>query len=271
MDSYSKMRNEFAGSLLQSALSTVDVDYILQILDRVACNYEITSRTTDTLSALDVLTEYIDACKYEKMSDGTIENYQLVIGRMLRNLQLPIEDITTNDLRTYLRYYQTKRDISDSTLNKYREYMRSFFSWCCNEGYIVKNPAVNLKPIRCEKKQKDFLTQTDLEYIRQTCKTKRDLAIMEVLYSTGCRVSELCNLCKDDVDWTAKTVHIFGKGKKHRISYLNAKAEISLKNYLAERCDDCNYLFVTERGHHKMTSSAVQKYFGLFLMNYVKK
>jgi integrase/recombinase XerD len=84
---------------------------------------------------------------------------------------------------------------------------------------------------------------------------------MEVLYSTGCRVSELCNLRKDDVDWTSNTVCLFGKGKKYRLSYLNAKAEICLKNYLAERRDNCEYLIVTERGHHQITPSAIQKIF----------
>ena len=197
MDSYSKMRNELAADL--SRLMT-DIYVILQSLDSVACNYDITYREFDNLTELDILNDYINSCIYEKMSDGTIENYQLVLGDMLRKLQLPIDNISTNDLRNYLRTYQAERNISDTTLNKYREYIRSFFSWCCNEGYIAKNPAANIRPIRSERKQKDFLTQTDLEYIRQACKTKRELAIVEVLYSTGCRVSELCNLRKDDVD-----------------------------------------------------------------------
>lgn len=258
MDSYSKFRNEFIATLTQ--VNTLSLDAVLQTLDSIAIDYTVTARQfDDQATPLDILSEYIDSCRYEKMSTGTIENYQLIIGKMFRKLQLPIEEITTNDLRTYLRHYQLERNISDSTLNKYREYIRSFFNWCCNEGYATKNPAANLKPIRSEKKQKEFLTQTDLEYVRQACETKRDLAIVEVLYSTGCRVSELCNLRIDDIEWTAKTVHLFGKGKKHRISYLNAKAEISLKNYLAERQDDCEYLIVTERGHHQMTASAVQK------------
>lgn len=258
MDSYSKFRNDFIATLTQS--DDISLDMVLQTLDSITINYTITARQFDDQAiSLDILSEYIDSCRYEKMSTGTIENYQLVIGKMLRKLQLPIEEITTNDLRTYLHHYQLERNVGDSTLNKYREYIRSFFKWCCNEGYATKNPAVNLKPVRSEKKQKEFLTQTDLEYIRQACKTKRDLAIVEVLYSTGCRVSELCNLRIDDVDWPTKTVHLFGKGKKHCISYLNAKAEISLKNYLTGRQDDCEYLIVTERGHHQMTASAVQK------------
>jgi site-specific recombinase XerD len=153
------MRNELFAVLSQV---TTDVDAILQSLDNIACNYEISDREVDNLTELDILNNYINSCKYEKMSVGTIENYQLVLGHMLRKLQLPIDSISTNDLRNYLRTYQAERGISDTTLNKYREYIRSFFGWCCNEGYIAKNPAANIRPIRSERKQKAFLTQTEL-------------------------------------------------------------------------------------------------------------
>ena len=96
------------------------------------------------------------------MSEGTIENYQLILNGLLNSLSVPINEIRTVDLREYLRNYQNERGIADSTLNKYREYIRSFFQWCVNGGYCECNPAANLKPIRCEKKQRDFLLRQNL-------------------------------------------------------------------------------------------------------------
>lgn len=143
--------------------------------------------------------------------------------------------------------------------DKYREYLRAFFGWCYNEGYCERNPAAELRKIRYETKPREGFSQTELEYIRQACRDRRDLAIIEVLYSTGCRVSELCCLKKSDIDWGNKTVHLFGKGRKHRNSYLNAKAEVTLREYLNHRTDESEYLFVTKRGSHEMTPAAVQK------------
>ena len=104
-----------------------------------------------------------------------------------------------------------------------------------------------IQAIRYEKKPRQNLTQLELEYLRTGCQTSRDRAIIEFLYSTGCRVSELAGVKKSDIDWSTKTVHLFGKGKKHRSSYINAKAEVTLSSYLNSRNDDCDFLFCTER------------------------
>ena len=104
------------------------------------------------------------------------------------------------------------------------------------------------------------MTQIELEYIRKACNTLRDKAIVEFLYSTGCRVSELCGVKKSDIDWTNKSVHLYGKGKKHRTSYINAKSEITLLTYLESRDDSSDYLFVSERKPHgQLKRDAVEK------------
>lgn len=138
--------------------------------------------------------------------------------------------------------------------------MASFYSWMHIEGYIEKNPMLAVNKIKYEKKPRKPCTQTDLEYLRMACKTPKQKAILEVLYSTGCRVGELVILKKSDIDWQEKTVHLFGKGKKHRVSFLNAKAEVALKEYLNSRKDDNEYLFVSDRKpYNEMHKSGIQK------------
>ena len=184
MDNYTKMRQEMLTALTK--LEQFNLEEVLNILDEVTINYEIIPREKNDKSCLDILQEYLDCCKFEKMSDGTIKNYQLILTNLLTKLELPIEKIRAGDLRNYLRSYQEERNIADVTINKYREYFKSFFNWCLNEGYIDKSPASELKPIRCEKKQREYYTQSDLELIRLACLDNRDTAIIETLYSTGC-------------------------------------------------------------------------------------
>ena len=116
-----------------------------------------------------------------------------------------------------------------------------------SEEYLDKNPAINITPIKYERIHKKPMSQLELEKIRLACKTKREKAIVETLYSTGCRVSELEHLNISDVNFETKEVILFGKGNKHRTSYLNAKAEVALRDYLNERTDDNPALFVYDR------------------------
>ena len=161
MDAYSKMRQEIVTALKNNNLT---VDDVLNVIDTISINYDIIPRERSCKTAFEILDEYLSCCEYEKMSAGTIENYQLVINALLNSLCVSINKIRTTDLRNYLRNYQNERGIADSTLNKYREYFRAFFQWCVNEGYIERNPAAKLKLIRCEKKQREYYTQVEYTY-----------------------------------------------------------------------------------------------------------
>lgn len=146
------------------------------------------------------------------------------------------------------------------SVHKYREYISRFYQWACDEEYINKNPTKNIKPIKYEIKPRQALSQMELEYIRMACTSVREKAIIEFLYSTGCRVSELSIVKKCDIDWNNKSVHLFGKGNKHRISFLNAKAEVAIKEYLNERNDHNEYLFVSERKpHNQLKKPGIEK------------
>ena len=137
--------------------------------------------------------------------------------------------------------------ISARTLDKYREYIARFFSWANSEGYISKDPAKSIPAIKHEVTPRVALSQVELEYLRSACETPRETAIVEMLYSTGCRVSELAGLKKSDINWHDKSVHLYGKGRKHRTSFLNAKAYVALVRYLDSRNDSSDFLFVSSR------------------------
>lgn len=256
---YDKMRAEILREL--SAVG-IDPAAVIPCIDKVAVRYNVSEREGSTQSALEVLESYLACRKFERLAEGTLYNYRVFLARMLETLGPPLAEITSNDLRRYIMDYQTERGTGDVTLNKYREYVCTFFGWAYHEGLIDRNPTTELRTIRHEKKQRPFLTQMDLEYIRNACRDLRESAIVEVLYSTGCRASELCGLRKDDVDWTAGTVHLYGKGKKHRTSYLNAKAIVALRQYLDSREDTVEWLFVTHRAPCRaITVATLEKHF----------
>lgn len=203
---------------------------------------------------------YLVCKKIEGLSDRTLETYKRMLEIFFRHFQKPVEMIGANDIRVYLFQYQQGRGCSNRSLDKYRGYLCSFFSWATDEGYLTRNPMKTIQPIKYEKKPRKPLTQLELEYLREGCQTPREKAIIEFLFSTGCRVSELSGVKLDDVDWNARSVHLFGKGKKHRDSYINAKAEVALKAYLETRSDDCQYLFVSERKpYRQIQPAAIEK------------
>ena len=173
--------------------------------------------------------------------------YNIVLNDFFQTIQKSNDKVTANDIRIYLYKYQKDHNISNRTLDCRRTIICSYFGWLASEEYISKNPALNITPIKYERKHKKPMSQLDLEKVRNACETNREKAIVEMLYSTGCRVSELEHLNISDVNFETKEVMLFGKGNKHRVSYLNAKAEVTLKNYLKERTDNDEALFVYDR------------------------
>lgn len=260
---YEKFKNQFALSL-SSIYSKEDIEIILRKLDSISYNYEINQKETSVVvynsEMPEMVKTYLVCKKVEGMSDGTLYNYGKALEKFFFQIQKAPDQISPNDIRVYLYRYQEMNNTSNRSLDKIRQMICSFFSWANCEGYLERNPAITIKPIKYEKKERQPMTQIELEYIRQACNTLREKAIVEFLYSTGCRVSELCDVKLTDVDWNKKSVHLFGKGKKHRTSYINAKAEVSLLNYLQTRDDYSEYLFVSDRKPHgQLKKCAIEK------------
>ena len=257
---YEHFRNKFMCAALEKGIPKESLDITLKALDETSAEFEIKRRETALIPYGEEIPEivklYVVCKKIDGLADTTLETYMRVLGIFFRAVRKPAEMVTPNDIRLYLYQYQKERGCSNRSLDKYRGYLYSFFTWATDEGYIPRNPMKTITAIKYEKKPRLNLTQLELEYLRSGCRTVRDHAIVEFLYSTGCRVSELSTVKKSDIDWNARSVHLFGKGKKHRTSYLNAKAEVSLLTYLQSRNDDCEYLFVTERKEYRQLSTA---------------
>lgn len=264
MRMYEHFRNEFQCAATERGMSQQTILEAEVVLDMIATRYEISRKETALAiyneEVPEIVKIYLVCKKIEGLSQRTLDTYLRMLKLFFREMRKPLPQITTNDIRVYLFGYQQQRGCSNRSLDKYRQYLASFFSWAADEGYMRQNPMRTIPIIKYEKKPRQNLTQLELEYLRQSCQTARERAIIEFLYSTGCRVSELSGVKLTDVDWTARTVHLFGKGNKHRTSYINAKCEVALKAYLKSRTDDCEYIFVTERKpYRQLKKDAVEK------------
>lgn len=254
---YEHLRNELLLEL-QPHFNSSAVDLIMGKLDKVAANYDIAERET-ALTVLDdgipqVVRLYLASKKLEGLSDLTIKMYFNRLKIFFDAVHKEPQNVEANDIRLFLASCQMQKKISDRTLDKIRQILNCFFQWCLNEEYISKNPCQNIKDIKFEAKPRRALTRFQLERLRRTCKNKRDLAIIDVLYSTGCRVAELVNMRFCDIDTVNNSVQILGKGKKYNTVYLNTNAQISLNEYLKERKGNSEYVFVTERKPYKQLS-----------------
>lgn len=237
--------------MLDNYVSVHDLREIEVKIEMILSNYEIEKRKTDIVPYTPKLPEtveiFIVSKKIAGLSEKTLYLYLIVLTDFFRTINKDPEKITANDIRIYLYQYQKEHGVSNRTLDGRRTIICSYFNWMASEEYICKNPAINIQPIKYERRHKRAMSQLDLEKVRLACKTKREKAIVEMLYSTGCRVTELERLNISDVNFETKEVTLFGKGSKHRTSYLNAKAEVALKDYLSSRTDDNPALFVYER------------------------
>lgn len=262
---YEQFKNDLLMTLNnESDLSSTQIKSVISCLDLAMYNYEIHKKETAIVlynQEIPYLVKTFIACKsIEGFSKGTLYNYTRFLKNFFFAVQKAPEQITTNDVRIYLYNYQKEREVSNRSLDKIRNCFSSFYYWMYSEGYIEKNPMLSIGKIKYNKKSKIPCSQADLEYLRMACKTLKQKAILEVLYSTGCRVGELVVLKKSDIDWHDKTVLLFGKGQKYRTSFLNAKAEVALKEYLNSRKDNEEWLFVSDRHPHgQMHVCGVQK------------
>lgn len=226
--------NEFV-SKLDGKISDEALRTVLQELQVFASNYDINQRETHVVpyqsNVPDCYRVYMVAKKIEGISPESMKTYNFYLTDFFEHINRPFEQVTTNDIRIYLYETQKRTGISNRTLDGKRLVINTFMDWCWKEGYIPNNPCASIKPIKFEEKPREPLSNMELEIVRDACENYRDKAMIELFYSTGCRLSEMVNLKISDIDFTSKEVHLFGKGSKHRTSYLNAKAEYMLKKY----------------------------------------
>ncbi len=212
-------------------------------------NVEIINRNINmvNLNNEELLNMFLSAKGVEGCSNKTLNYYRKTLEKMLIIIDKRIEDIKTDDLRNYLTYYKETNNISKTTIDNVRRIFSSFFSWLEDEDYIIKNPVKRIHRIKKGRVVKDVLTDENLETLCDNCDNIRDLAILELLISTGIRVGELVKLNIDDINFHERECVVFGKGESERVVYFDARCKIHLQQYLATRCDDNPALFVRFR------------------------
>ena len=193
----------------------------------------------------DFLPVYIAAKRVEGCSEKTLHYYESSIATALNSINKPVKQITTDDLRLYLDTYQQRNNAGKVTIDNIRRVLSSFFSWLEDEDYILKSPVRRIHKVKTGKTVKETYSDEALEIMRDHAENSRDLAMIDLLSSTGMRVGELVQLNREDIDFENRECIVFGKGDKERKVYFDARAKIHLQNYLAERSDDNPALFVT--------------------------
>lgn len=209
---------------------------------------------------MDLLNVFLSSKRVEGCSEKTLKYYDKTIKHMLNSINKRLDYITTDDLRNYLGNYRSDRLISKTTADNIRRILSSFFSWLEDEDYIIKNPVRRIKKIKKGRVVKDVLSDEHLELLRDNCDDIRDLAILELLISTGIRVGELVNLNIDDVNFNERECVVFGKGESEREVYFDAKTKIHLMNYLRTRNDNNPALFVSlKKPYTRLGISGVER------------
>ena len=193
----------------------------------------------------ELLELFLTAKEVEGCSSRTIAYYESTISGMSITIAKPYTHIESNDLRRYLNEYESERNVSKVTIDNIRRILSSFFSWLEDEDYIVKSPVRRIRRVKTAKVTKEILSDEDLETLRDNCSNARDLALVDMLATTGMRVGELVGLNRDDVNLQERECIVTGKGNKQRPVYLDARAKLHLQTYLQTRTDNSPALFVS--------------------------
>lgn len=222
---------------------------------------EITDKNNE-LSEIDnfkLLKLFLSAKQVEGCSDKTITYYKSTIEKMLGKIKKQVYNISTDDLRTYLFNHKSEKNSSKTTIDNIRRIFSSFFSWLEDEDYILKNPVRRIHRVKTGRVVKEVLSDENLEVLRDNCEEKRDLAIVELLTSTGIRVGELVRLNISDIDFYERECVVFGKGESERVVYFDARTKIHLIEYLQSRNDDNPALFVSlNKPHERLGISGIE-------------
>lgn len=216
-------------------------------------------RATDKSWLID-LEEYLMSKALEGKSTETVKRYRYELNRLLSYVDKAVKDITAGDISQYMRVYKRIRQISNQTLKNVCAVYSAFFGWLRDRDRIRKNPMVLVEDIKVEKKIRKPFTDTERERMLRECKKLRDLAMLEFMYSTAVRVSELVALNRSDIRFGESDLIVYGKGGKERTVYLNEKSNMYLKEYLKSRVDDNPALFVSVKAPHKRLSKAGVEY-----------
>jgi site-specific recombinase XerD len=249
------MKDIIINDVIQSMLPILDneqLEKLKEALSEALKGKTIVAEEQENVSENgEILERFISSKRIEGCSEKSLFYYKNTINQMLQKINKQIKHIVTDDLRDYLMAYQSENEISKVTIDNIRRILSSFFSWLEDEDYILKSPVRRIHKIKATLCIKDTYTDEELELMRDNCQNARDLAIIDMLVSTGMRVGEMVLLDKSDINFTERECVVLGKGDKERTVYFDARTKIHLQNYLSERKDTNEALFVSDRKPYK--------------------
>ena len=248
---------------MRAVLTENQLDILTDVTRKALSECEITPKATEeeqrNKENVELLGAFISSKKVEGCSDKTIHYYKSSIEKLIATVKKNVCDIATNDIRCYLAEQQEQRGLSKVTIDNLRRIYSSFFSWLEDEDYITKSPVRRIHKVRTDALVKEVLTDENIEVLRDSCQELRDIAMIDLLLSTGMRVGELVKINRDDIDFQERQCVVFGKGNKEREVYFNARTKIHLKKYLEQRTDTNPALFVSlHEPHTRLTISGVE-------------
>lgn len=260
------MNVQFINQITQKMLpflNNAQMKHLQEVLTIVMADVQIVKKEQSskdrTLSNEKMVEAFLAAKRVEGCSEKSLKYYQTTISTMFTDIGKIITEIDTNDLRNYLTEYQKKKGAGRVTIDNIRRILSSFFSWLEDEDYIVKSPVRRIHKVKVASMVKDTYSDEDLEKMRDSCTEKRDLALIDILASTGMRIGELVLLNRTDIDFTERECVVFGKGDKERVVYFDARTKIHLQNYLDSRKDNDPALFVSLKSPHtRMTIGGIE-------------
>lgn len=246
-------------SRLDGKISAEDLSIVASELTCVLDGYNISAPETSLIKYEglgNIVKVYLVSRKIEGMAMSSLNLYRLRLEMFTEWCKKRVEDITANDIRLFLYTLKNERGMSDRTLEGVRTILSAFFKWASSEGYVESDPTATIKSIKFTQTERGHLSEEEINILRGACETLRDRALVEVFYSTGCRVSEVVNMKISDIK--GGEVKVLGKGNKERTVYLNQAARKSIAEYLFNRGSSCEYLFVSEKTGKKLGKDGIE-------------
>lgn len=242
-------------------LNNQQAERLQTVLNNVLLNYSVCPLSkNEKQEEPDYLELFLSAKRIEGCSEKTLNYYRATILTMLNDLKKDVKQITTEEIRQYLTDYQARKQSSKVTIDNIRRILSSFFSWLEDEDYILKSPVRRIHKVKTVSNIKETYTDESLELMRDNCKELRDLAMIDLLASTGMRVGEMVLLNREDINFNERECVVFGKGNKERMVYFDARTKIHLQNYLNSRDDSEPALFVSLKyPHYRLKINGVEK------------
>lgn len=237
-------------TVLNEMAEYLSISQMKKLQEVILRNFSENEAEKKDISNTDFLKMFLDAKRIEGCSDRTLNYYKTTVEHFICQVGTGVRKITTEEIREYLSNYQKRNNCSNVTIDNVRRNISSFFSWLEEEDYILKSPMKRIHKIKTKTVVKNIISDEGIEKLRDNCNEKRDLAIIDLLYSTGIRVGELVNLNIDDIDLEGRECIVYGKGDKERRVYFDAKAKVHLKEYIDTRADTNEALFVTLNAPH---------------------